>query len=324
MVKLRAPFRPFTFIALALIAASALSCDFLALALPQGAANAAFSYADPRIEKSVRVKGLNQIFNLAVAPDGRVFAIARDGVAEYDSNLNFVRSYYADAAEGIDKGESGYGPQEWQVASGPGGGPVLFATKSGVVLFLFPSAGTIYQKKIFDMSFFAVIQSSVVFDPVAHYPYQESLILAYVPPIRAIGANVAESLLFGIQEDSLSEIGNNLREYNSSLGVFSSWFAPPGVFNPTVSISIPGVRSDFGVHRLYPRTAIIALVMGRNSFIGDVESSTFIYDRALGGEPIARFDMRGAVTAASDSALYAITGDHDESDGWLHKLRWLP
>lgn len=64
--------------------------------------------------------------------------------------------------------------------------------------------------------------------------------------------------------------------------------------------------------------------MGYNSYIGEVESSTFIYDRASGGEPIARFDLRGAITAASDTALYAITSDHDESGGWIHKLRFMP
>lgn len=299
-------------------------CDLLLTMLPQGGANAAFAYADPRLEKSVRIKGLNEVFNLAVAPDGRVFAIARDGVAEYTADLKHVRTYYPDAAEGIQRRDDGDSPEEWQVASGPGGAPVLFGTKSGVVLFLFEAGGTIYQRKLYDFSYYAAIQATVDFDPVAFYPYQETTLLGFDPLIRVLGVDFSVPALFSVREQTVEDLPNGLRNYGATLDLITPWFSPPASLSFESDLTVPKVRSDYSVHRLYPRAGIVALVMGYNSYIGEVESSTFIYDRALGGEPIARFDMRGAITAASDTALYAVTSDHDESGGWIHKLRFRP
>lgn len=310
--------------ALALAAALLLSaCDLLLSMLPQAGANAAFAYADPRLETSVRINGLSEVFNIAVAPDGRVFAIARNGVAEYSSELALLKTYYADAAEGIQRREDGNGPEEWQVTNGPGVDPVLFATRSGVALYLFSSAGTIYQRKLFDMSYYAVIESTVDFNavPVA---YQEEPLLLFDPLIRVLGVDFIAPALYSIREQARVALANGFNSYNATLDLLTPWFSFPSSVSFAADLTIPRVRSEFSVHRLYPRNGIVALVMGSGSYIGEVESSTFIYDRALGGQPIARFDMRGAITAASDSALYAITGDRDDKGGWIHKLRFRP
>lgn len=310
--------------ALALAAAMLLAgCDLLLTILPQSGANASFAYADPRLERSVRIKGLNEVFNIAVAPDGRVFAIARDGVAEYSADLVLQRTYYPDAAEGIQRNKEGGSLEEWQVTSGPGAMPVLFGTRSGVALFLFSSAGTIYQRKLFDMSYYAAIESSVDFNPVP-FAYQEGPVLIFDPLIRGLGVDFHAPALYGIREQGRVDLGNGFNNYSVTFDLLTPWFSFPDSFWFEADLTIPRVKDAYAVHRLYPRAGIIALVMGYNSYIGEVESSTFIYDRASGGAPIARFDLRGAITAASDTALYAITSDHDESGGWIHKLRFKP
>jgi hypothetical protein len=302
--------------------------------LPQGGANASFAHADPRLEKSVRIKGLREVFNIAVAPDGKVFAIARDGVAEYTADLKHVRTYLINDPEGIDKSEDGYGPQEWIVTSGPMGIPVLFATRRGTMLFLFSSGQTIYSLRAYDSIVTPEPESNWLYgsainqadltpqDAIDFYQYLFSQLGASL--VRGLGADPISAQLYGIQELAIYDEINGTRSYAGSFGTMNGGFGPINAFAPLVNLTIPRVRSDYSVHRLYPRASIVALVMGYNSNIGDVESSTFIYDRALGGEPIARFDLRGAITAVSDTALYAITSDHDESGGWIHKLRFRP
>lgn len=309
-------------------------CDLLLTMLPQGGANAAFAYADPRLEKSVRIKGLNEVFNIAVAPDGRVFAIARDGVAEYTADLKHVRTYYADAAEGIERREDDRGPQEWMVTSGPLGIPVLFATRRGTMLFLFSSGGSVLSVSAYDSIVPIPPESDWLYGSVItqpdFYPQDGVDFNQYLfsqiggTLVRVLGADWISAQLYGIEEQGVLSEADGLRSYAASFGTMNGGFGPINFYSPIINLTIPRVRSDFAIHRLYPRASILALVIGQESYIGDVRSSTFIYDRALGGEPIARFDMRGAITAASDTALYAITSDHDEKGGWIHKLRFRP
>lgn len=309
-------------------------CDLLMTILPQGGANAFFAYADPRLEKSARIEGLSEVFNIAAAPDGRVFAIARDGVAEFTADLKHVRTYYADAAEGIQRREDGGGPEEWQVTSGPLGIPVLFATRRGTMLFLFSSGGTILSVHAYDSIVPLPPESDWLYGSVISqpdfYPQDGSDFNQYLfsqiggTSVRGLGADWINAQLYGVEEQGVLSEADGLRSYAASFGTMNGGFGPITSYAPITNFTIPRVRSDFAIHRLYPRAGIIALVMGYNSYIGEVESSTFIFDRALGGEPIARFDLRGAITAASDTALYAITGDHDEEGGWIHKLRFKP
>lgn len=298
-------------------------CDLLLTMLPQGGANAAFAYADPRLEKSVRIKGLNEVFNIAVAPDGRVFAIARDGVAEYTADLKHVRTYYADAAEGIQRREFDRGPEEWQVTSGPGDVRVVYGTRQGLVLYLFPAGATIFQRKLFDSILYSSLGVSVLVESSSPFIYQEITIAGISPLIRVLGFRKEIPAVYAIREMDTEQVGAGRTRYALDFGQLTPTNVP-ALFTFEQTLVIPSVMDSFSAQRLYISSDHITLVMGQDSYIGDVRSSTFIYDRASGGEPIARFDLRGAITAASDTALYAITSDHDESGGWIHKLRFKP
>jgi hypothetical protein len=325
MVKLRARFRPFTFIALALIAASALSCDFFALALPQGAANATYAYADPRIEKSVRVKDLDEPFGLALAPDGRSFVIARNGVNEYDAELTLVRSYLADPAQGIDKRDSEKGPEEWQITTGPGATTCLVGTRSGTVLYLFASGGTILQKKYSESDLYSLLHNPINFEEI---PYLHTL--GGTALITNVSPNTPLSLSFDsatltldllVSTSSVFEDNGKIR-YGLSFGSLNPYDAPT-TFTASANFTPPSISSEFTFQRLYARGSIVAVALGRGSYIGDIDGITLVFDRFLGGAPLASFAMKSSVSAATDSHLFQLSAERQEN-AWLHKLRWLP
>ncbi len=308
-------------------------CDLLLTMLPQGGANAAFAYADPRLEKSVRIKGLNEVFNLAVAPDGRVFAIARDGVAEYTADLEHVRTYLINDPEGIDKSEDGYGPQEWQVTTTSENFIRLSGSRASTMLILVPTGNLLVPLPSIK-SYYTITREG------SAYATASIIETDWSPPDFSIGTSLPEdfspfplqSLHFDSMTEELfilrilteSEVEHNARDYSVWLSSYLDLWGTPALSSLYLPIQIPRVQSDYIGQRLYVRPNTVALVMGQDSYIRDVRSSTLIYDRALGGEPIARFDMRGAITAASDTALYAVTSDHDEKGGWIHKLRFRP
>lgn len=314
-------------LALALIAASALSCDILALALPQGAANAAFSYADPRVEKSVYVKGLDEPFGLAVAPDGRAFVIARDGVNEYDAELKLVRTYLSDAAEGIDDRETEKGPEEWQVTTATIGGETLtalFGTRSASAVYLFPNGATALVWRHNASDLYAALHSPTSFENIP-YIYTETTINPVVSGsgfARALGFDASVPELYGIVSfDPITEADGRER-YSLSFGSITPYTAP-GTFNVFSTLLPPPLPPDFSFQRLFVRGNTILVSAGRGSYIGDVQGLSFAFDRTLGGAPFATFVTDSSTTAATENNLFVLSARRREN-AWLHKLRWLP
>ncbi|HAE21285.1 MAG TPA: hypothetical protein DCG47_03045 [Spirochaetaceae bacterium] len=313
--------------ALALIAASALSCDFLALALPQGAANAVYSYADPRIEKSVYVKGLDEPFGLAVAPDGRAFVIARNGVNEYDAELKLVRSYKADAAEGIDDRESDKGPEEWQMTTATIAGETLtalFGTRSCAAVYLFPSGATAFVRRHNASDLYAALHNPTSFDNIP-YMYSETTINPVVSAFgfaRALGFDPTVPELYGIVAfDPIIEADGRAR-YTLNFSGVTPYTAPGAFVAPTILL-LPPLPSEFRFQRLFIRGNTILVSAGRGSYLGDVQGLSFAFDRTLGGAPFATFVNDSSTTAATENNLYVLSAQRRES-AWLHKLRWLP
>jgi hypothetical protein len=314
-------------LALAFIAASALSCDILALALPQGAANAAYSYADPRIEKSVYVKGLDEPFGLAVATDGRAFVIARDGVNEYDADLAFVRSYKVDPAEGIDDRESDRGPEEWQVTTATVGVETfttLFGTRSGAAVYLFPSGATALVWRHNGSDLYAALHNPISFENIP-YIYSETTINPVVSAFgfaKALGFDPTVPELYGIVAfDPIIEADGRARYTLNFSGVTP--YTAPGSFNAPTILLPPPLPADFSFQRLFVRGNTILVSAGRGSYLGDVQGLSFAFDRTLGGAPFATFVTDSSTTGATQDKLYVLSARRRES-AWLHKLRWQP
>ncbi len=325
--RLRLPASLALALVLAFIAASALSCDILALALPQGAANAAFSYADPRIEKSVYVKGLDEPFGLAVATDGRAFVIARDGVNEYDAELKLVRTYLTDAAEGIDNRETEKGPEEWQVTTATIGGnsiTALFGTRSASAVYLFPDGATALVWRHNASDLYAALHNPTSFENIP-YIYTETTINPVVSAFgfaRALGFDPTVPELYGIVAfDPIYEADGRARFTLSFSGVTP--YTAPGSFNAPTTLLPPPLPSDFSFQRLFVRGNTILVSAGRGSYIGDVRGLSYAFDRTLGGAPFAVFVTDSSTTAATENNLFVLSAQRREN-AWLHKLRWLP
>ncbi|TFG83111.1 MAG: hypothetical protein E4H20_06275 [Spirochaetales bacterium] len=306
------------------------SCDVLRLALPQSSANSLYSVADPRVEASAFVKGINDPSAFAVAPDGRVFVIGRDGVVAYDSSLKNPVVYATGTPLGIPNWGNDSGPEEWQVTTTGGGITRLYGSRSGRVLYLFPGADTVMVRDEQDFQYSFMVDGGDF--PDAALPVQfsgTSMIIDSTPagspayPIMAANYIPAADELYIV--DEVSTIYNDDQTRSSVLQIEYYTGASGSPIGPTLlqTVNVPAIPDFLQYHRLYVTTDKIVLVMGDGSDLDEYTSITLVYDRLLGGSPISLLSSRSLTTAPSNSALYVLARGNDTSS-WVHKLRWLP
>lgn len=311
------------------------ACDFLVTAFPQGYANDALTYTDPRWEARARVDD-PKLFGVAVdtsGPSSRVFVIGAEAVYEFDAELNPVRDYVPANMPRIEAYSDGKGPEQWYAEPMATTPPVmrLYGAFSGTAIYLFNPGGTALVRKFGSDSMSSFMLNTLSFDqPPAQVVFDGSSTVSWsginagdaLPMPRAGFYDWASDQVHVLNEASMESNASGAVAYTINKYVYPR--ASGGASIETLPYRTPAVNPDFAVDRLTLDGSM--LVMGLSNRAGELSSYrslAFLYERYGSGLPLASFSSYGSAVQATADSIYVLSAGNDGA-GYVHKLRWLP
>jgi len=309
-------------------------------ALPQGAADLLFSITDPRLEKSVTVEDLGEVYGMTATPDGNeIFVIGQYGVAVYNRDLTLLGSYRLSTVLEIQKYGTDRGVEDWQYSVSSSGLTRLYGPRSGRELLLLPG-GTLSFRKIGD-EVYSIIPNgasenitpfSVDYDSTTGQLTINSTTFAGFPgPVNppeyaVFGYSPADydQLMVAVTREKLDS-GKGTASRVVALGLINDPASAP-ILGGSYTLRIPLLPDDYIPVRAYVLGTMVYLCYGDHySDLGSANYSFCAYSTSGPlSEPLAIFSGRGIypVPIAGGVALLAIA-NHGKSVS-LHRMRLVP